>query len=156
MKKYVLYLILGLFLSLSCYSQNIDQLLRKVSQTETIEKVKINGFMMSMAKMFGEIKDIPIAKGISSLEVYTLSNCAPDLKEDFTKLFNNAKEKGSYETLIFVKEEGKGIRIMVKKEKDTIKDMVLLCMEENEPTIIKFSGKIKEKDLTEFVNKYKN
>ena len=156
MKKYSLCLILGLSLSLSSYSQNVDQLLKKVSQTESIEKVKISGFMMSLGKAFGGLGDIPMANGIKSLEVYTLSNCASNLKKDFTELFNNAKDGSDYETLIFAKDKGDGVRIMVKKEKDIIKEMVLLCMDENEPVIIKFSGKIKEKDLTELVNKYKN
>lgn len=154
MKKATLCLVLALSLSLSSYSQRVDRLLKKVSQTESTEKVKIDGFMLSLGKMFGGTSDIPAAKGVKSLEVYTISNNDSDLKKDFTELFNNAKDGGDYETLIFAKDKGEGVRILIKKEKDIIKDMVLLCMDESEPTIIKISGKIKEKDLTELVNKY--
>lgn len=154
MKKVILCLVLSLSLSLSSHSQKVDHLLKKVSQTESTEKVKINGFMLSLGKMFGGTSNIPAVKGINSLEVYTISDNDFDLKKDFTELFNNSKNGGDYETLIFAKDKGEGIRILIKKKKDIIENMVLLCMDENEPTIIKLSGKIKEKDLEDLIDKY--
>lgn len=156
MKKYTLCVVMAMFLGLSGYSQNVNGLLKKVSQTENIEKVKISGFMMSLGKMFGGVGDVPLAKGIKSMEVYTLSHNVPNLKKEFTELFNNAKDEGGYETLIFAKDKGDGVRIMVKKEKDVIKEMVFLCMDESEPTIIQFHGKIKEKDIAKLMDKYQN
>jgi len=154
MKKYTLCLILAFSIGLSGYSQNVDRLLLKASQNENTEKVKISGLMMSLGKKFGSMNDMPLAKGVKSMEVYTLSCSATDLKKDFVELFNNAKDENGYETLIFAKDKDEGVRIMVKKEKDTIKDIILLCMDKDEPTIIKFSGKMKEKDIAELMNKY--
>lgn len=154
MKKYIFSLVLISLISISGYSQNIDQLMKKVSNTESIEKVKINGFMMSLAKTFGGTKDMPVARGVKSMEIFTLSNNDSHLKDDFIKLFNNTKDEKGYETLIFVKDKEEGIRIMVKKDKDIINNMIFLCMDKDEPTIIRFSGKIKEKDIQELVDKY--
>lgn len=154
MKKYIFSLVLISLISISGYGQNIDHLLKKVSNTENIEKVKINGFMMSLGKMFGGVKDMPVARGVKSMEIFTLSNNDSKLKDDFIKLFNNTKDEKGYETLIFVKDKEDGIRIMVKKDKDIIKDMIFLCMDKEEPAIIRFSGKIKEKDIEELVEKY--
>lgn len=157
MKKYILCLLAILAMSMSdCYSQNVDQLLKKVSKAEDVEKVSINSFMMSLGKMFGGVGDMPLAKGIESMDIFTLSANDTNLKNDFVKLFNKPKDEKGYETLIFVKDKKDGIRILVKKEKDIIKDMIFLCMDEDEPTIIKFSGKIKEKDIDELMKKYNN
>ena len=41
-----------------------------------------------------------------------------------------------------------------KKKNNTISDMVILCMSTNDPTIVKFSGEIKQEDLAELVQKY--
>lgn len=140
----------------SCYSQNVDHLLKKVSKAESVEKVAINGFMMSLGKMFGGVKDMPLVRGVDSMEIFTLSANDTNLKKDFIKLFNNSKDEKGYETLIFVKDKEDGIRILVKKEKDIIKDMIFLCMSEEEPTVIKLSGKIKQSDIDELVEKYNN
>ena len=53
------------------------------------------------------------------------------------------------------KEKNDGVRIMIKKEKNLIKEMVLLCMNGSDPAVIRIAGKIKEKDIEELVSQYK-
>ncbi|HMM03094.1 MULTISPECIES: DUF4252 domain-containing protein [unclassified Dysgonomonas] len=154
MKKYLFCLVLLFGFILAAPAQNIDQLLKKVSKTENIEKVKIGKFMMSLGKAFGGVGDMPVARGIHSMEIYDLSSCDNGLKKDLAKQFNKLKDGGGYETLIYAKDKRDGVRIMVKKDKDTIKEMIILCMDEQDPTIIRFSGKIKDNDIAELVNKY--
>ncbi|MBK5721724.1 DUF4252 domain-containing protein [Dysgonomonas sp. Marseille-P4677] len=154
MKKYLFCFIFIFATSLAGYSQNIDQLLNKVSKAENIEKVKIGKFMMSLGKTFGGIGDTPLVRGIHSMEVYDLSSCNYSFKEDLAKQFHKIKDGNGYETLIYAKDKTDGVRIMVKKKKDTISEMLILCMDKNEPSIIKFSGKIKENDIAELTNKY--
>lgn len=154
MKKYLFCLVLLFGFILAAPAQNIDQLLKKVSKTENIEKVKIGKFMMSLGKAFGGVGDMPVARGIHSMEIYDLSSCDNVLKKDLAKQFNKLKDGGGYETLIYAKDKSDGVRIMVKKDKDTIKEMIILCMDEQDPTIIRFSGKIKDNDIAELVNKY--
>lgn len=156
MKKFLFCLVLVSFVSLSGYGQNVDDLLKKASSAKNVEKVKVDGFMMSLGKMLGGISDMPLVKGVKSVEVFELSDGDAKLKSDFFSLFNNTKNEKGYETLIFVKDKEDGIRILMKKEKDLIKDLVLLCKDEKEPVIIRLTGKIKEKDIDELVNKYNN
>lgn len=63
MKKYLFCLVLLFGFILAAPAQNIDQLLKKVSKTENIEKVKIGKFMMSLGKAFGGVGDMPVARG---------------------------------------------------------------------------------------------
>ncbi|MFV0312510.1 MAG: DUF4252 domain-containing protein [Dysgonomonas sp.] len=154
MKKYAFCLISVLLMSLTGYSQSIDQLLKNVSKIENIEKVKIGGFLMSVGKMFGGVNNIPLARGVKTLEVYDLSDCNANQKQDISIQFNQIKDSDGYETLMYVREDGDEVRIMIKKDKDLIREMVFLCMDKADPAIIRFSGKIKESDIAELVNKY--
>jgi hypothetical protein len=154
MKKYLFCLVFLFGFILVAPAQNIDQLLKKVAKTENIEKIKIGKFMMSLGKAFGGIGNMPVARGIHSMEIYDLSSCDNGSKKDLAEQFNKLKDGGGYETLIYAKDKSDGVRIMVKKDKDTIKEMIILCMNEHDPTIIRFSGKIKDNDIAELVNKY--
>ncbi|GAB6007828.1 DUF4252 domain-containing protein [Dysgonomonas reticulitermitis] len=154
MKKYLLCLILALAIGQMSYAQSVERFLKNVSNTENIDKVKIGRFMMSLGKMFGGVGNTPVARGIHSLEVYDLSDCDARVKQDFVNQINSLKDGDGYETLIMVKDKGDNVRIMMKKKKDVISDLVILCMDDKEPAIVKLSGEIKEKDVSGLVDKY--
>lgn len=154
MKKYLLCLVLVIAVWQMSYAQNVDQFIKNVSNTENIDHVKIGRFMMSLGKMFGGVSDMPVARGVHSLEVYDISCCSAKLKQDLKSQINNLKDGDGYETLIQAKSKGDNVRIMVKKKKDVISDLVILCMDDEDSAIVKLSGKIKEKDIAELVNKY--
>lgn len=154
MKKYLFCFTFILAISMTGYAQNVDQLLNKVSKTENIEKVKVGKFMMSLGKVFGGVGDMPLVRGVHSMEIYDLSSCNNNFKEDLTQQFHKIKDGNGYETLIYAKDKTDGVRIMIKKKKDVISEMLILCMDKDDPTIIKFSGKIKENDIAELTEKY--
>lgn len=154
MKKYLLCLILALAIGQMGYAQSVEKFLKNVSNAENIDQVKIGHFMMNLGKIFGGVGDVPVARGVHTLEVYDLSSCDARIKQDFVNQINSLKDSDGYETLIMAKDKGDNVRIMMKKKKNEISDLVILCMDDKEPTIVKLSGKIKEKDLSELVDKY--
>lgn len=155
MKKYLLCIVFAAFCQIS-YGQDITRLLKTVSENENVEKIKLEGSLINLGKMVGGVGNMPVVRGIESMEIYTLSNCNSKLKEIFLNVYNEGKEINGYETLIFAKNKKDGIRIMFKKEKDKINEIIFLCMDVKDPVIMKFSGKIKESDLSELVNEYDN
>ena len=128
--------------------------MNNLSKVENIETVKIGPFMMTLGKAFGGVGDIPVARGVHSMEVYDLSNCNSAVKQKLTDEMEKLKDEDGYETLLMAKDKGDNVRIMMKKKNNTISDMVILCMSTNDPTIVKFSGEIKQEDLAELVQKY--
>jgi len=154
MKKYLICLILVIALSQTAYSQSLDNLLNTVSKTENIEKVKIGRFLMSVGKNFGGVGNMPVARGVHSMEVYDLSGCDSNFKRNLAEQIDKLQDGDGYETLILAKDKGDNVRIMMKKKKDVISDMVILCLSDNDPAIVKFKGKIKEGDIAELVQKY--
>lgn len=154
MKKYLLCLVLVLAIGQMSYAQSVEKFLKNVSKTENIDQMKIGHFMMNLGKMFGGVGDMPVVRGVHTLEVYDLSNCDAGVKRDFANQINSLKDSDGYETVIMAKDKGDNVRIMMKKKKNEISDLVILCMGDKEPAIVKLSGKIKEKDLSELVDKY--
>jgi hypothetical protein len=154
MKKYLLCLTLVLASSQAVYSQSLNNLINKVSKVENVDKVKIGRFIMSLGKTFGGVGNMPVARGIHSMEVYDLSGCDSAFRKELARQISELKDGDGYETLLTVRDKGDGVRIMMKKKKDIISDMVILCMDDDDPAIVKFSGKIKEGDLAELIKKY--
>jgi len=154
MKKYLFCLILALAVGQMSYAQNVDQFLKNVSKTENIDHVKIGRFMMSIGKMFGGVSNMPVARGVHSLEVYDLSDCNWQKKKELVDQIGNLKDGDGYETLLMAKDKDDNVRIMIKRKKNVISDILILCMDKDDPTIVKLSGKIKEKDIAELTNKY--
>lgn len=156
MKKYLICAVLILMINQVGYAQDAKQLLSKYSNAKDIESVNIGSFMMKLGKTFGGIGDTPVARGVNSIQILEFSSCSQKIKDQFTSDVKKLKDGSGYETLIQVKNRNEGLRIMVKKEKDVIREIVLFCHDKNDPTIIKLSGKIKESDLAELVEKYEN
>lgn len=154
MKKCIFSLFIIFALSQVSYGQSLDNLMLKVSKADNVETVKIGGFLMACGKLFGGVSDMPVARGVKGMEIYSLENCHFSLKKEFSDVFNSLKDGNGYETVILAKENKEGVRIMVKKEKDAIKEVIFLCMDKSDPAIIKFTGKIKDKDIERLVNEY--
>jgi hypothetical protein len=148
------------FICLAFFSQysmahDLDRLLKKAAQAENVESVKIGGLLLWMGKMIETTDDIPdSAKNINKIEVYDLSDCKADIKQEISREINNLKSDRNYETLIQVREKGKNVKILAKRKKDSIKELLILVSDNDEPVIVRLQGNIKQKDLTALVNKY--
>ncbi len=148
-------MLLVLSLAATAQAQDVNKFMKKAANAENVEKVKIGGFLMFVAKTFGAFDDVPEMKGLKGVEIYDLSECYSGLKQELVKEFGKIKDGNGYETLIQIKDGGDNIRIMVKKDKkNNIREMIFLCMEKDDPAIIKISGKISENDIAQLVNEY--
>ncbi|MDR2953637.1 MAG: DUF4252 domain-containing protein [Prevotella sp.] len=141
MKKHVIFLLLILSLSIAGYSQSVDQLLKKVSETEDVKKTDVDASM---------IKDMPSGKEIEGVEVYDLSSCSTKDKQDISKQVGKIKDSDGYETMMHIKEKNE-VRIMAKNEGDVIKEIILLCMSGKNLVIIKITGTIEDFDIDNLI-----
>jgi len=155
MKKYVFCLILALSLTSVTNAQDVNNLLKRVSYADNVDHVKVGGFLMVLGKMLGGVGDMPVARGLSGVEVYDLSGCDSKFKQDLRDEFYRIKDGNGYETLMYAKDGDEGVRIMIKKDKkNLIREMIFLCMDKEDPAVIRLSGKIKETDIAELVGEY--
>lgn len=155
MKKHLLAISLILFVHQTCFANyTVEQLMEKVQSTENIEKVKVGRFLTWIGKMIGGVSDIPVVNGIHGIEVYDISACSLAAKEEIAAYIRHIQDSNGYETCVIVKEEGEYLRLMIKKEKNKIKEILLLSWDSKDTSIVKLKGNIKEEDIEILINQH--
>lgn len=151
MKKSILTLVLVVFLTPIAMAHNLDRLIKKVERAENVEKVKVSGFLLSLGKILGATSDL---QSLSKIEVYNLSNCHASIKKELSLEIEKFSSDKDYETLLQVKEKKEHIKILLKRKKNTIKELLILVADSQEPSIIRLHGNIKQKDLNALIAAY--
>ncbi|MFV0417525.1 MAG: DUF4252 domain-containing protein [Dysgonomonas sp.] len=152
MKKYIFLLIISLISVNVIQAQDINQLLKNASKAGSKQKVDIKKSFKKMSKeMDMDYEEIPIIGGIDFMETYNFSECKNNEKQALIQHINNVKDSNGYETLILSKNEADNTRIMIKKKKDHITDLLIIHINNDTPSITRFSGKIKMENIDNLV-----
>ena len=141
MKK--LFIIIASFLAISdlSYGQNtVDDLFKQFAKRENTTSVHIGKMTMGFASLFTE------TMGVNNIEVIDLEDCSENIGAEFCKAVSELKDP-EYETMIS--------SILVKMEKDYIKEMVILTSGDDN-AIVRLKGKIKPEDINKVINEHKN
>ena len=155
MKKSIFITLLMIFIcQSSIYAKNaevaqkeakytIEQLFKEFSKEKNVTQVKLGGFAMSFANIFAD------TKGVSGVEVYSFDECADNVKNNINTAIKNLDDS-SYDTLVSTNEKGERTKVLVKIEKDFIKEIVVLAGGDD-PALIRIKGKIKPEDVKKIV-----
>jgi hypothetical protein len=131
--------------------QNIDKLFSEFSHAPKVENVKINKFLMTLIKPFMNGDDTRGLKGINSMQILALSSCSSDIKNSFAEKVKTINDE-SYETLVRSNQNGENVRILVKIDKEEIRELVILTTGEG-AALVKIKGKFKKSDLARLTDK---
>lgn len=131
--------------------QNIDKLFAEFSDAPNVENVKINKFLMTLIKPFMSGEDTRGLKGINSMQILALSSCSSDIKNSFAEKVKTLNDE-SYETLVRSNQNGENVRILVKIDKEEIRELVILTTGEG-AAIVKIKGKFNKSDLAKLTDK---
>jgi hypothetical protein len=154
MKKYLFCLVTILSLSTVANAQHVDRLLRKVANAENVESIRVGNFLMSIARTAARASGNPIPR-INSVEVFDLSASCTDFKQSLVNDFQQLKDGNGYETLMQVRDSGDDVRIMMKRDRrNDIRELVLFVINNNDPTVIRISGRITEDEITQLVSQH--
>lgn len=163
MKKTIVILFCIIALSVQAFGQDVNATLSRLSKHENVEKISIGSFGMFFIKLLGGAtggKEVPQGmKGIKSFELLALSDeCPSSEKANIWKQLKELKDDAIYATLMYVKDGEDQVRFLVKKEKDTIKEllMIILSHEEakkDEVVVVRLKGKFKENELADWIAK---
>ena len=149
MKK--LFIIIASFLAISelSYGQNtVDDLFKQFAKRENTTSVHIGKMTMGFASLFTE------TMGVNNIEVIDLEDCSENIGAEFCKAVSELKDP-EYETMISSNEDDERTRILVKMEKDYIKEMVILTSGDDN-VIVRLKGKIKPEDINKVINEHKD
>ncbi|WP_291528942.1 DUF4252 domain-containing protein [Bacteroides sp. UBA939] len=147
MKKCITLLTLLLVCQIG-YSRNysVDELFKEFSRAEASEKVKLGKFVMNIAGLFTE------TMGVDVIEVYDFDKCEDGVKQKLITAIKNLKDP-QFETMITTNEGGSRTKILVKIEKDMIREMVVITTGDSH-ALIRIQGKIKPSDFEEVAAKH--
>ena len=123
----------------------IDNLSRSIARLP----VNINPFVMNLIKPFSSEM-----KGVKSMNIVSAEDISTADYTRLKKLIEDCQSEG-YETIISSNEDGEIARILMKMEKDKIREIVILSLEEDEANLIRIKGAIDPKQLNEIIENNK-
>ena len=148
MKKYIAILILILFCQAG-YSQSMDKLFNDFAKQDNVTRVTVGPFLMKISSMFTE------TMGVSSIEVLPFDECGSTVKENLRTAIKQLKDP-NFETMVTSNEGGSRTKVMVRIDKEMIRELVILTTDGGDDALIRIKGKIKPSDIERVVNDHKN
>ena len=128
MKKYIAILIL----ILSCqagYSQSMDKLFNDFANQKNATRVTIGPFLMKISSLFTE------TMGVKSIEVLSFEECGSTVKNDLRTAIKKLKDP-NYETMVNSNEGGSRTKVMVRIDKDIIRELVILTTDGGDDAVL--------------------
>ena len=148
MKKYIAILILILFCQAG-YSQSMDKLFNDFAKQDNVTRVTVGPFLMKISSMFTE------TMGVNSIEVLSFDECGSTVKENLRTAIKQLKDP-NFETMVTSNEGGSRTKVMVRIDKEMIRELVILTTDGGDDALIRIKGKIKPSDIERVVNDHKN
>lgn len=143
MKRYFVILVL-ILISQAGNSQTMNDLFKEFSKIEQINHVKLGNITMKLASVFTE------TMGVNGIEVIEFSDCSGAVKERFVKAIKELKDP-DFETMVTSNEKGSRTKVMVRIEKEMIRELVVLTTG-NSNALVRIKGKIKQSDIDKVIN----
>lgn len=131
---------------------DFKRLYNNFSQEKNVEKIKVSGLLMFVAKpfMYKHVK----GGNVSSVQVLSLDDCPRDVKERFNTLAENFNDP-QYELFIKSNEPLEKTRVFTRFEKNTIRELVIITMGK-EPSLVRVKGKLRPDDVQNMINRGNN
>lgn len=148
MKKYIAILIL----MLSCqvgYSQSMDKLFNDFAKRKDVTRVTVGPFLMKISSLFTE------TMGVNSIEVLAFDECSNSVRNDLHDAIKKLKDP-DFETMVRSNEGGCQTKIMVRIDKDFIRELVILTTDEGDDALVRIKGKIKPSDIEKVIKDHKD
>ncbi|MEN0003262.1 MAG: DUF4252 domain-containing protein [Bacteroidota bacterium] len=148
----------------SCNStKTLDNFYEKHKKEEGVTNFKLPGWLVwiGTGMAYHSIRDrevrmaLKMAKKVKTMQFFTTEGDYEVSRAEIDALVGNLKEE-SFDELLYVKEEGTQVNVMVRDTDTKLKNILLLVEEEGEFTFISMKSRLKYKDLSEYISYYVN
>lgn len=141
-----------LFACLAGHAQGISGIFNEFGHERNADYVNLSPFLMKLGNLFaGQDEDAWMMKKVKSMRVLDLEECTPHVKERFHKRVDKLNLKG-YDELMRINDEGEKVRVLMKMEKETIRELLLVCTGGEDCTLVQVKGKFTKDDIDSLVN----
>ena len=149
MKK-LLFVFALMLVSTSAFSQTVDNIFNEFKDKPGAQVINLSKSLLSMFTSSNmDEKNKKLLENIDSMQILHIEDNKKTCKE-FIKKAEKMNTDG-YETMANVKEEDETTRILTRSNGDTINDVIILHIENDECTLLQISGKISPDDIDNIV-----
>lgn len=157
MKK-ILMLVMMMTLALTAATaqttHTVEGLINAFSSEKGVEKTHLGKALMRLGAVFLKGKETNIshiAKGINSVTVLDLDNCAKDVKQRFTQAVDSLDD-AAYSQVLETNNGDDHVRILGKPDGYNMRDVVVISIDDDDCTLVFLEGKIKGKDIKKLLD----
>lgn len=146
------------------FAQNLTSLINDFSQRENVKKEVVSKEMLDASiKQAIEVDPSgmlasqipPFMQKLDSIVVIDLTPCDQTIKDEFRNTFQTFEnwDTDNYETILAEKDNSDEVRIMAKREEDSVSEVVILVISNDakEVAIIKMIGQINDADVSDII-----
>lgn len=135
------------------FAQSTKDIFEEFGKEYKAESVSISPFLMTIGRMFMDDDTPKAVKQVRSMKVLDLEECPQAVKERFAQRIKDLDTEG-YETLMQVNDEGEKVRILMKTDKQAVKELLFLCTGNDDCALIQLKGNIRKTDIAELMNEH--
>ncbi|MDR1652842.1 MAG: DUF4252 domain-containing protein [Prevotellaceae bacterium] len=155
MQKLIVVFVLIFAVNPANRAQQIDKFMKSFAKTEGVVHFKMDGSLPSVAKMLiGESACNAVDKKFKSVEILSSKNADSKQIKKFISAVNKLSGSKGYEPLMAVCDGSKNVNIVLEKDKDLIKSVIIFVSSDSGLSIIRLKGKISESDISELAKQH--
>lgn len=141
------------------YETTDTDILESFRNEPNAEFVHVPKFLLKIGTTFARVnaddtderQALKLASKINSVKVLDLDDCSQNVKARFTEETENLEDKG-YESLIRINDDGENVRIFLRRNKDSITELLILDSSDDDLSMVQLKGKIKESEIGRLIN----
>lgn len=114
---------------------------------ENVTDIKLQGWVLKLAATFSDEEEAEkLLKKITHLRVLVMDEGNLVSKNEYSRLIKDVKQN-AFEELIKIKEDDQNIEFMIREEKETITDVLILVNSPEDFILLSLEGNLKFSDL---------
>ena len=154
MKKNLLCLAILLLLSTVANAQSVESIMRNVQNADDVTRVRVGRLLMSLGRTAARASGTTIPN-INSVEVYDLSASSERFRQGLINDMLQLRDGNGFETLMQVRDGDDNVRIMMRSDRNnTIRELVFFIISDNDPVVIRITGRIRENEIADLISQH--
>lgn len=141
--------LVSLLVVASSYGQTtVDDLFRQFGKNEEATSIHLGKVTMAFASLFAP------TMGVNNIDVIDLEECPAGTSQKLHEAISSLDDP-EFVTMVSSNEDEERTKVLVKMEKDYIKELVVLTSGNGDNTLVRLKGKIRPEDIQEVIEEHK-
>lgn len=155
MKKIIIFLAIAAMAVQDLSAKSVKSLINEFRHERNAEYAHVSPMLMMLVKIAASDKDTDesdrmILRKIKSIHTLSLEDCTKEVKEKF--ISETKKLDDEYQLLLTANTDDEQARIMMKTKGKSIRELIILGIDGDDCTIVRFKGKLSNDDIQKLMD----